>query len=47
MERRLNQTPPLNFNDNDDVKVAATTLAFENAKIINMLIERGNYIKSE
>ena len=47
MERRLNLTPPLNFHDNDDVKVAATTMAFENAKIINMLIERGNYIKSE
>ena len=47
MELRLNQIPPLSFQEYDEVKVAVTTMAFKNAKIINLLRERGNYIKSQ
>ena len=49
MEERLNQTPTLGFDEDDDapIKVAVTTLAFKNAQIIELLTERGNYIKSE
>ena len=49
MEERINQTPTLGFDEDDDapIKVAVTTLAFKNAQIIELLTERGNYIKSE
>ena len=47
MEDRLNKTPWLEFDDDTPVKVAVTTMAFRNAKIIELLRERGSYIKNE
>jgi len=38
----------LEFEEEDlPVKVAVTTFAFKNAKIINLLRERGTYIRNE
>lgn len=40
--------PNLNFEEEDgDIKVAVTTLAFANADIIDLLTQRGTAIKSE
>ena len=47
MEDRLNKTPWLEFDDDTPVKVAVTTMAFRNSKIIQLLRERGGYIKNE
>jgi len=50
MERRLEQLPNLGFDGDDEessVKVAVTTLAFDNAAIINLLRDRGAAIKAE
>jgi len=47
METRLAKLPNLGFDEEESVKVACTTLAFNNAKIINLLRERGNAIKAE
>ena len=48
MERRLLMTPHLEYEDDKDaVQVAVTTMAFKNRKMINLLRERGSYIKDE
>jgi len=50
MERRLEKLPNLGFDGDDEessVKVAVTTLAFDNAAIINLLRDRGAAIKAE
>lgn len=50
MEKRLEQLPNLGFDGDDEessVKVAVTTLAFDNAAIINLLRDRGAAIKAE
>ena len=47
MMKKLNQTPALGFDDDSDVKVAVTTLAFKNSKIIQLLRKRGSLIQAE
>ena len=49
MESRLDQLPDLGFEDEpiEHIKVALTTFAFKNAKIIELLFERGDIIKNE
>ena len=47
MERKLNKTPYLEFDDDPTVRVAVTTMAFRNANMISLLRERGSYIKNE
>ena len=49
MEQRLSQLPDLGFEDEpvEYVKIALTTFAFKNEKIINLLQERGDVIKTE
>jgi hypothetical protein len=49
-ERRLNTFPDLGLDDEgneDGIKVALVTCAFNNAKIINWLKKRGQAIKVE
>ena len=47
MENRLEKLPNLGFDEEPSVQIACTTLAFNNAEIINLLRERGTAIKSE
>lgn len=51
MENRLTSFPGLGYDgeegDNIPVKIAMITFAYANAKVINDLITRGAYIKSE
>ena len=48
MQKRLQETHPLYDEPaTDELKVAVTTMAFKNGKIINLLRERGTYIKTE
>ena len=47
MMKKLNQTPALGFDDDSEVRVAVTTLAFKNARIIQLLRKRGSLIQSE
>ena len=49
MEVRLSQLPDLGYEAEpcDRVKIAITSFAFANSKIISLLEERGNIIKNE
>ena len=48
METRLEKLPDLGYDDGEpSVKIAKTTLAFNNAEIINLLKQRGAAIKAE
>ena len=47
MMKRLNQTPALDFDEDSEVKVAVTTMAFKNSKIIQLLRKRGSLIQEE
>ena len=49
MEKRLAKLPSLGFDEEGEgsVKIAVTTLAFNNAEIIHMLRLRGAAIKAE
>ena len=47
METRLDKLPNLEFDEVPCVKIAKTTLAFNNAEIIGFLRERGEAIKAE
>ena len=48
METRLEKLPDLGYDDGEpSVKIAKTTLAFNNAEIIDLLKQRGAAIKTE
>jgi len=47
MENRLERLPNLGYDDEPSVQIACTTLAFNNAEIINLLRQRGMAIKQE
>ena len=48
MEQRLNERPSLGFEpESEPVRVACTTMAFDNADVINLLRKRGQAIRSE
>lgn len=49
MERRLSELPDLGFEEEplEEIKIAVTTFAYNNADVINILRTRGQMIKSE
>ena len=49
LEERLTRLPDLGYEDPapERIKIAMMTFAFDNADLINLLRERGNYIKYE
>lgn len=49
METKLSKMPDLGFEDSppERIEIAATTFAFENAPLINLLRERGTAIKAD
>ena len=44
MQERLEKTPSLNYDEDNNTKVACTTMAFRNADMIDMLRKRGALI---
>jgi len=49
METRLSRMPDLGFEEEpvENIKVAVTTLAFNNSEVINLLSLRGQAVKGE
>jgi len=49
IELRMSELPDLGYEENpiEHIDVAVTTLAYDNAKLINLLRKRGQFIISE
>ena len=47
MEEKLSKIPSLNYDTEAEVRVAVTSMAFHNGKLIKLLRDRGHCIRTE
>ena len=47
IEEKLSKIPSLNYDTEAEVRVAVTSMAFHNGKLIKLLRDRGHCIRTE